>query len=139
LVRTKDGVLYAQASLPDMRHPILAALAWPEVLPNSLQPLDLCGRTLTFYPPRTDAFPLLPLAYSALDKGLAACIAYNLANEAARNAFIAGRAKWHDIPRIVEAAMHRAVNVSSNALTTIEDILRFASELTAELTVETLE
>jgi 1-deoxy-D-xylulose-5-phosphate reductoisomerase len=133
LVRTKDGVLYAQASKPDMRHPILAALTWPEVLPNSLQPLDLCGQTLTFYPPRPDAFPMLPLAYTAIDAGLAACIAYNLANEAARNAFIAGRVEWQDIPRIVEKAMHRAVLLGTNTLTNIEDILRFGHELKAEV------
>jgi 1-deoxy-D-xylulose-5-phosphate reductoisomerase len=138
LVRTKDGVLYAQASKPDMRHPILAALTWPEVIPNSLQPLDLCDKTLTFYPPRPDAFPMLPLAYIAIAAGLAACIAYNLGNEAARNAFIAGRIKWHDIPRIVEQAMHRAVTLSPNTLTNIEDISRFSHELTAKLTAEVL-
>jgi 1-deoxy-D-xylulose-5-phosphate reductoisomerase len=134
LVRTKDGVLYAQASKPDMRHPVLAALTWPEVIPNSLQPLDLCDQALTFYPPRTDAFPMLSLAYIAIAAGLAACIAYNLGNEAARNAFIAGRIGWHDIPRIVEKTMHRAVNVSPNTLATIEDISRFSHELTAKLT-----
>jgi 1-deoxy-D-xylulose-5-phosphate reductoisomerase len=101
-----------------------------------LQPLDLCGKTLTFYPPCNDAFPLLPLAYTAIDAGLGACIAYNLANEAARNAFIAGRIEWHDIPRIVEKAMHLAVGVIPNTLSTIEDILRFSSGLTAELAIE---
>lgn len=91
LVRTRDGVLYAQISKPDMRHPIMAALSWPECLPNHLEPLDfdaLC--TMQFEPPRYADFPLLGLAYRAAGLGGAYPIAFNAANEVAVAAFLAG-------------------------------------------------
>ena len=40
LVQTKDGQFYAQISKPDMRHPILSALTYPEIIENSLEQVD---------------------------------------------------------------------------------------------------
>ncbi len=90
LIRTKDGVLYAQISRPDMRHPIAAALSWPEFRENTFEQLDLSSACMTFSPPRTDDFPMLPLAYEAAGKGGLYTTAYNSANEIAVDAFIKG-------------------------------------------------
>ncbi len=88
-IRTKDGVLYAQISKPDMRHPILSALTWPEYRPNHLEQLtfeQLC--TMQFEAPRYDDFPLLGLAYRAAGLAGGYTIAYNAANEIAVEAFL---------------------------------------------------
>ena len=45
LVRTNDGMLYAQISEPDMKHPILNALTWPVNQNNYLEPFDLFDKT----------------------------------------------------------------------------------------------
>lgn len=109
LIRTKDGVLYGQISPPDMRHPILTALTWPEFVPNSLEQLDLAaGAELSFFPPRTDVFPMLPLAYEAVQSGSTGTIAYNAANEIAAAAFLAGKLPFTDIPRITGAVLKTA-------------------------------
>ncbi|MBR5097466.1 MAG: 1-deoxy-D-xylulose-5-phosphate reductoisomerase, partial [Treponema sp.] len=88
LVRTSDGILYAQISEPDMRHPIMGALCWPEYVESGLEKFSLAGRSMSFYEPRRDDFPLLGLAESAADKGASYTIAFNAADEIAAHAFI---------------------------------------------------
>lgn len=88
LVRTNDGIVYAQLSEPDMKHPIIQALDWPEVKHNFMKPFDLTdtatgSRTLTFEKPRMDDFPLLKLAFKAAEKDNCHPIAFNAANEIA--------------------------------------------------------
>lgn len=108
LVRTNDGVLYAQISKPDMRHPILSALTWPEYRPNHLDALtfdQLC--TMQFEPPRYADFPLLGLAFSAA--GLAGCytIAYNAANEIAVEAFLKGGISFPALAEVTAKVLER--------------------------------
>ena len=101
LIRTKDGVVYAQISPPDMRHPILTALTWPNFLSNSLEQLDFSKQfSLDFIPPRFSDFPMLDLAYKALKKRGAYTIAYNAANEIAVEAFLQNKIKFTDISKI---------------------------------------
>lgn len=105
LVRAKDGSLYMNVSAPDMRLPILNALAYPEVLSSQFGHLELAGKSLEFRDPDPARFPLLPLAYKALASGYGATVAYNAADEVAVAAFEAGRIAFPDIPNIVEAAL----------------------------------
>lgn len=105
LVRTKDGMLYAQLSDPDMKHPILSALTWPDTVPNCLEPFDLFDKQLTFFRPRMDDFPMLRYAYDAARAGGSYTIAYNAANEVAALAFLAGKTGFQDIPRIVSSVL----------------------------------
>lgn len=94
-IRTTDGVLYAQLSKPDMRHPIFSALTWPEYLPNNISNLSFDQiLTMQFEPPRMSDFPLLPLAYRAAELAGGYPIAYNAANEIAVSAFLAGRVSF---------------------------------------------
>lgn len=89
LIQTVDGMLYAQISDPDMRHPILEALDWPEVHENHLEPFDLSNNiTFEFHPPRYDDFPMLSLARESVASGGSYTIAYNAANECAVSAFL---------------------------------------------------
>ncbi len=101
-VRTVDGVLYAQISPPDMRHPILSALSWPERVPNYLEELAfdrIC--TMHFEPPRYSDFPLLGLAYRAAGLSGKYTIAYNAANEVAVAAFLDRRLSFPGIAATV--------------------------------------
>lgn len=122
LIRTTDGVLYAQISPPDMRHPILAALTWPEFVPSSLEEWDItAGGTLNFYPPRMDDFPMLPLAYKALLQN-AGPIAYNAANEVAVEAFLAEKISFTQIAAITEQVL---AEDWSREPVTIQDVFLF--------------
>lgn len=108
MIRMTDGVLYAQISKPDMRHPIHAALEWPETLPNHLEPFSFSEpRTLEFYPPRADAFPLLDLARRAVQSGGSYTIAYNAANECAVAAFLSRRIPFGALAEITAEVLAR--------------------------------
>jgi len=107
-IRMNDGVLYAQISKPDMRHPIISALTWPEYLPNHLEPLtfeQIC--TMHFEVPRYVDFPLLTLAYQAVK--LAGCytIAYNAANEIAVEAFLEKRISFPALASVTARVMEQ--------------------------------
>jgi len=105
LVQTKDGMLYAQLSDPDMKHPILSALTLPETAENYLEPFDLFDKTLSFFRPRTEDFPLLAYAYEAAERGASYTIAYNAADEVAALAFLDGKLSFTDIARVVRSVL----------------------------------
>ena len=97
MIRMKNGAVYAQLSRPDMRLPIQEALYWPEAGQTDFGRLDFNSLSLEFYPPDTEKFPLLALAYEAVKKGGLYPCAYNGANEAAVAAFLEGRIGFLDI------------------------------------------
>ncbi len=105
LVRTDDGILYAQISDPDMRHPIMGALCWPEYRDSGLEKFSLAGHNMSFYEPRRKDFPLLDLATAAAEKGGSCTIAFNAADEIAAHAFIDGKIGFLQIADIVEKTL----------------------------------
>jgi len=106
MIRMRDGAVYAQLSRPDMRLPIHHALYWPETTPTDFGRLDF-NLSLDFFPPDTEKFPMLALAYEAAQKGGLYPCAYNAANEAAVAAFLAGRIGFLDISRITRYVVDR--------------------------------
>jgi 1-deoxy-D-xylulose-5-phosphate reductoisomerase len=107
LVRARDGSLYAQLSEPDMRVPIQNALTWPETIACPFGRLDLAGRSLEFRKPEEDRYPLLSLAYSAIEIGEGGTVAYNAADEIAVAAFERGQIGFLDIARVVERVLEK--------------------------------
>lgn len=107
LVRTADGILYAQISEPDMRHPIMGALCYPDYIDSGLEKFSLAGHNMSFMQPRHDLFPLLNAAYSAVSKGPLYTIAFNAADEVAANAFIEGKIKFLQIARVVQRTLEK--------------------------------
>lgn len=116
LVRTKDGMLYAQISNPDMRHPIYGALVWPQYKENYLEPFDLTKCEMTFFPPRTDDFTMLKMAYQCAEKGNSYTIAYNAANEIAVAAFLNKQITFTQINLIVERTLAEDWNLIPDTL-----------------------
>jgi 1-deoxy-D-xylulose-5-phosphate reductoisomerase len=98
MVEYIDGSVVAQLGVSDMRGPIGYAMAYPERLPLELPPLDLSklGR-LTFEAPDPTRFPAFTLAYRALERGGTAPAALSGADEAAVEAFLAGRIPFTQI------------------------------------------
>ena len=110
LVRTNDGMLYAQISEPDMKHPILSALTWPENKENYLEPFDLFDKTMTFFKPRMQDFPMISYAFECVKFGKAYPIAFNAANEVAVNAFLNEQISFQAISRIVRSVLDKNWN-----------------------------
>jgi len=102
MIRLSNGVIYAQLSKPDMRHPIHDAIYYPVTTKSTLEPISFDSLTLEFSKPDTKKFPMLAYAWEAARRrGLYPC-AYNAANEIAVNAFIEQKIKFTDIPKITE-------------------------------------
>ena len=65
-----DNAVIAELSHPDMRECVQYALTYPARLPAVIEPLDLFSvGTLTFQRPDPETFPLLGLAYRAIETG----------------------------------------------------------------------
>ncbi len=121
MVEYTDGSTIAQLSMPDMRLPIGYALGYPHRIATPYGRIDWTTLSrLDFEAPDRNTFKCLDLAYAAGRAGGTAPAALSAANEVVVEAFLAGRIKWADIARYVDAVMQEFV-VSSP--TTVEDIL----------------
>ena len=106
MVEYVDGSVVAQLGVSDMRGPISYAMAYPERLQLDLPPLDLSrlGR-LTFEPPDPARFPAFTLAYRALEMGGTGPAVLSGADEAAVEAFLAGRCGFTRIAQVCEEVL----------------------------------
>jgi 1-deoxy-D-xylulose-5-phosphate reductoisomerase len=121
MVEFVDGTVRAGMFQPDMRFPVLRALAYPDVMESALPRIDLLSLgKLTFEAPDLKKFPALELAYGALDKGGTMPAVMNAANETAVKMFLEGRSGFTEIIEKVKKVMrkHKVIAVPS-----IEDII----------------
>ena len=100
----QDGSVIAQLAPADMKMPIRYALTYPE---RQIGPEDRklrwdSVRQLEFEPPDHEKFPLLALAYEALDAGGTAGCVLNAADEVAVQAFLDGKIRFTAIADIVK-------------------------------------
>lgn len=136
-----DGSVKSQLAAPDMRVPIGYALAYPDRLyhpqPKDVRDLALIGAkarqaslVYDFEPPDMERFPCLRLAYEALEAGGVMPAALSAANEVAVRAFMEGRMKFGEIPRLIRAVL-RGVEQTELTLDAVRSADRRARE-TAE-------
>jgi len=133
-----DGAVIAQMGTPDMRLPILYAMAYPERLPTGGAPLDFFSmKELTFERPDPVRFPSLRLAEESLAAGGAACCVLNAANEIAVGRFLqldggnpipVGR-----IYAVVEETLQRVGNLPADTLPQVLEADRRAREVARQL------
>jgi 1-deoxy-D-xylulose-5-phosphate reductoisomerase len=108
LVEFTDGSVKAQLGEPDMRLPILCALAYPERLAGARTPrLDL-GRigALHFAAPDAARFPCLALAQEAGRRGGTFPAALVGAGEVAVEAFLGGAIGFTEMSSTVDAVLN---------------------------------
>ena len=114
MIEFQDGSVMAQLSVADMRLPIQYVLTHPDrvAVNGDCKVLDLVAtRRLRFQKPDTRRFPCLELGRRALEKGGAAPCALNAADEIAVEAFLAGRLRFSDIPRVIETVMEETPSI----------------------------
>ncbi len=126
LVEFRDGSVIAQISVTDMRMPIQYALTYPERADAPVPRYDwTVPRTWQFEPPDLDRFPLLRLAYQALETGRSAPCTLNAADEVAVEAFLSGAIRFPGIAEVVEETLQR---VPTRELESIEQVLAMDAE-----------
>jgi 1-deoxy-D-xylulose-5-phosphate reductoisomerase len=120
MVEFVDGSILAQFSVTDMRLPILYALTYPERIESDMRFAVSDLRHLDFAPPDLKRFPCLRLAYEAVEAGGAKTVALNAADEVAVAAFLEGKIRFDQIPRVIEEVL---AETSSGALESIPEVL----------------
>jgi len=129
-----DGSVIAQMGYPDMAMPIAYALSYPDRMPRPFRPIDLAELgQLTFSPCRGRFARAVGLGHEALRAGGLAGAVLNGANEAAVEAFLAGRIPFGQIVPIVEGLLRRTPPAEN---ITVADVLR--ADAWARSQVETL-
>lgn len=128
MVSFKDGSIFAQLGLPDMKGAIAYAISYPDRLPIGLPLPDFPGiGSLTFASPDMDRFPCLALAYDACNVGETMPAVLNAANETAVRAFLNERISFNDIPAVIGETMAHHSLVSDPDLSDILDADAWAS------------
>ncbi|MFH1847541.1 MAG: 1-deoxy-D-xylulose-5-phosphate reductoisomerase [Candidatus Omnitrophota bacterium] len=121
MVEFIDGRVVAGMFYPDMRFPILRALAYPDIIPSSFPRLDFEKiKGLTFQKPDIDKFPALELAYKALKQDGIFPAVLNSANETAVKLFLDNKIRFVDIIPRIEEVLERCENIDDPS---IEDII----------------
>jgi 1-deoxy-D-xylulose-5-phosphate reductoisomerase len=111
MVEFVDGSILAQLSPPSMTFAIQHTLLFPDRATGTHPSLNFdAALRLDFEPPDTSKFPCLALARQALEgKGILPA-AFNAANEAAVDAFLAGTIAFPEIPVIIEKTLEKIPN-----------------------------
>jgi 1-deoxy-D-xylulose-5-phosphate reductoisomerase len=122
LVQFADGSIKAQMGLPDMRLPIQYALGYPDRLTSSFPRFSFAAcNELTFDKPDRELFRNLDLAYGAIRSGGNMPCIMNASNEVVVEAFLNGRIKFLDMPKVIEATMSRVSHIHEP---TLDDLMR---------------
>jgi len=134
MVEFKDSSVIAQLGLPDMRVPIAYALSYPERWASPLKKLDLIKEgELTFKKPDSKKFRCLQLAYDALKIGGTAPAVLNGANEVAVEAFLNGRLKYLEIPKVIEKTLSKSTNSRAGNIKRLLEVDKEARETALSL------
>ena len=105
-VTFRDGAVMAQLGSPDMRVPLMYAMAGEKRWPLAAERLDLLRiGTLCFEPPDLERFVCLRLAREAGEAGGSAPIVLNAANEVAVAALLDGRLRYVDIASVIASTL----------------------------------
>ena len=120
MIEMNDGAIKAQMGVPDMKVPIQYALTYPNHVSAPWDRLDFfnCG-DLTFEEPDFKRFPLIKVAYRALEMFGTAGAALNLANDYSVYRFLNKEINFNDIVLINNSALE---NHPWNEKPKLEDI-----------------
>lgn len=125
-VEFADGSVLAQLGAPDMRTPIQFALTYPARAQGCSNRIEWSTlRSLEFEEPDLERFPALGLGYRVVEQGGTSGAIFNAANEAAVEAFLAGRIPFGIMGELVAGAMDE---IGVSPVRDLTDIARAESE-----------
>jgi 1-deoxy-D-xylulose-5-phosphate reductoisomerase len=117
LVQFEDGSMKAQLGLPDMKLPILYAMAYPQRVKTDWPRFNFMDYPqFTFEKPRIEVFRCLGLAFEALEQGGNAPCILNAANEIAVARFLNDEIKFLQIAETVEKTLQKATFIAKPSL-----------------------
>lgn len=120
VVRFIDGSMIAQMATPDMRIPILYALAYPNRLKSDLGADVLEFPALSFAPVDERRYPCFRLALAAAKAGGTAPTVLSAANEVAVEAFLAEKLPYAAFPDLIASALDA---LPARPVTSLDDVV----------------
>ncbi len=137
LVEYNDGSIVAQVSVTDMRMPIQYALTYPERIEAPVPRYDWRRpHVWEFEPPDMKKFPLLRLAYEALEAGGSATCTLNAADEVAVEAFLEGKLSFPGIAEVAEETLARAPRREPASVAEVLEVDRESRQVARRLVAE---
>lgn len=138
MVEFVDGAVKAQLGLPDMHLPIRYALGDSSRLATDEKKLALSDYSrLEFFKPDTEKFPMINLAYHALNTGGNTACVINAANEIAVAAFLHEKIGYLDIRKVIERSLEKIPFIASPSyddyVQTNADTRQYASSILSSL------
>lgn len=134
MVEFLDGSVLAQLSGADMRLPIQYALTFPKRLPSCVSSLDFSKISkLTFSMPDVRKFPCLNIAYESARRGGTYPCALNAADEELVTAYLEGKIKLTDIPKIITKILSKHKTIKEPNLSEILETDLSTRQLTKEM------
>jgi 1-deoxy-D-xylulose-5-phosphate reductoisomerase len=117
MVQFEDGSIKAQMGLPDMKLPILFAMAYPDRIKTDFPRFDFAKYPqLTFEQPDTETFRNLALAFEALKKGGNMPCVLNAANEIAVEYFLNDAIGFLEMPELIADCMAKMPFIENPSL-----------------------
>lgn len=127
LVEFVDGAILAQLGTPDMCLPIQYALTYPERVKGQVASVNFSKVSrLTFSPPDLNKFPCLSIAYQVAHQGGSSPCVLNAVNEECVAAFLEGKIRLPDIPKILEKVVSKHNKVDEPSLDELLEIDNWA-------------
>ncbi|MCF0112078.1 MAG: 1-deoxy-D-xylulose-5-phosphate reductoisomerase [Erysipelotrichaceae bacterium] len=129
MVEFEDNAILAQLGTTDMRLPIQYALTYPNRLPLTSEPLDLCKTgALHFEPLSEERYPMVKLAYTAGKAGGTYPAVLNGANEEAVTLFLEEAISFLDIEKFVKMACDHVPFIANPEIEDVVNADRLARE-----------
>ncbi len=126
MVEYNDGSVVAQVCATDMRMPIQYAMTYPERAAAPVPRIDWRqAKQWDFFPPDFEKFPLLSLAYQAVESGGSAGCTLNAADEVAVAAFLEERIPFTGIAEVVADTLAK---VALKTAASVEEVLEIDAE-----------
>ena len=98
-----------------------------------MEQFDLFDKTMSFFRPRMNDFPLLSYAFECVKFGKCYPIAFNAANEVAVHAFIEKKISYPQIARIVRSVLDRSWTTRLDSFETVFEADKMARAYASEL------
>jgi 1-deoxy-D-xylulose-5-phosphate reductoisomerase len=116
-VQFSDGSIKAQLGLPDMKLPIVYALAYPNRVESTFKRFQFTDYpNLTFEKPDLETFRNLALAFEALNAGGNQACVLNAANEIAVEAFLQDKISFLGMTDLIEHCLNKVDFIQNPSL-----------------------
>jgi 1-deoxy-D-xylulose-5-phosphate reductoisomerase len=133
MIKSVDGMFYAQIGPHDMKFPILSALTHDDTVHNRMKPFGIehlaeLGK-MTFHKPDHRKFPLLKMAYEVGKAGGILPAVFTASDDVAVQLFLERKIGFTDIYRFIRASINRYSKIVMPQKTGIADIFGIMQEI----------